>query len=149
VSLDFLQIGQITERAAITTGGGFALRLTNKTGGASVKGTLVQADTTTDNAFSVEGANGIDPIGVVAESGVPDGSLCWVVIGGRVQVLLTDSTASTRGNWCAVSTTQAGRVDANAGSPPNQARHFQEVGHCLETKTAGTNVLAWINMHLN
>jgi hypothetical protein len=133
----------------ITPEGGFAVKLVNATGSASVKGSLVMADNSAFETFNLETANGIDPFGVVYEAGVPNGSRCFVVVGGVADALLTDGTSSTFGNWVAVSVTQAGRVDANAASPPNQTRHFQEVGHCFQSVTAGVNKLCRIVMHFN
>jgi len=132
-----------------TEEGGFAILLTNKTGAASVKGTIVEADTTTDNAFKASAASSDDPIGIVYEAGVADGSECWVVIYGIAEVLLKDTTASTRGYWVMTSDA-AGRADATNAAPPGfVASHFQEIGHCIESKTAGTDVLAKIVMHFN
>jgi len=98
-------------RVKFTTEGGLAIQLINKTGAASVRGTLVEADTTTDLAFKVNDADGHHPIGAVYEAGVADAALCWVVIYGKCQVLLKDTTASTRGYWVK-SSDAAGRADA-------------------------------------
>jgi hypothetical protein len=138
----------------MTPEGGFAVHLTNKTGSASVKGTLVDASTGTDNAFAVVAADAVDCIGVVYEDGIADGEPCLVVIAGRAQVLLEDSTASTRGYWVKVSDNDAGRADATNAAPPGGTvnaleDHLSEVGHCLESKSAGTDVLCWILMHFN
>jgi hypothetical protein len=134
----------------VTAEGGFAVMLTNKTGANSVKGTLVQASTGTDKAFIAASSGSYEPIGAVYLSGIADGSLCPVVVGGIVDVLLEDSTASTRGYWARTSTTTAGRADiTNAGAPGLVLSHFAEIGHCLESKSSGTNVLARICMHFN
>ena len=137
-----------TEKCRLTPEGGIAIQLTNKTGAASVKGSVVRADTSTDNAFILLDAGGQEPIGVVYESGIADGSECWVIIAGRVQILLQDSTASTRGNWVEASATTAGRADATNAAPV-PATHWKEIGHCMETKTGGTNVLAYCIIHFN
>lgn len=134
--------------------GALLVRLTNKTGGNSVKGTLVESRADTDNAFDICDADGNHPIGVVYEDGIADAQECWICIAGRCQVLLQDSTASTRGYWARVSTTAAGRVDITNAGPPGGAvasldAHMTEVGHCIETKGAGTNVLAYIILHFN
>ena len=131
---------------------GYGAYLTNKTGGASVKGTVVRASTAADLSFVTSGATEEQPIGVVYDSGVADGSPCFVVLGGLCQVLLEDSTASTHGNW--VYTTIAGRGNATLANPPSGGAaelqtHMQELGHCVESKTAGTDVLAWIVLHFN
>jgi len=73
---------------------------------------------------------------------------------GVAEVLLEDTTTSTRGYWAAISTTQNGRADITLAVPPGggipQAdRHFQEIGHSLESKPAGTDVLSKIILHFN
>ena len=132
--------------AHLTPEGGLALRLTNKTGVASVKGTIIEAHAATDNAFRVCDANSVESFGIVYEDGIADGSECLVVIGGRCQVLLKDATASTRNNWVEVSDV-AGRADATGASPAAAPQHFQEIGHCIESKGADTDVLAFIMLH--
>ena len=134
--------------AHLTKEGGLALRLTNKTGVASVKGTIVEAHAGIDNAFRVCDANSVESFAIVYEDGIADGSECLVVVGGRCQVLLKDATASTRNNWVGVSDV-AGRADATGASPPAQPDHFKEVGHCIESKGADTDVLAYMIMHHN
>ena len=137
------------EKFGITPEGGQVIKLTNKTGGASVKGTLVEADSTTDNAFELSEADCEEVIGVVYEDGVADGSECWVVVSGIAEVLLKNSTASTRGYWVASSDT-VGRADATNSAPPGfVATHFQEIGHCLESQGADTDVLAKCMLHFN
>ncbi len=125
---------------------GIAVSLTNKTGVASVKGTIVEAHAGTDNAFRVCDASSIESFGVVYEDGIADGSECLVVIGGRCQVLLKDATLSTRNNWVGVSDV-AGRADATGASPAAAPQHFKEIGHCIESKAADTDVLAFIILH--
>lgn len=136
--------------STMTPEGGFAIKLTNKTGANSVKGTMVKTSTGTDNAFQTTAVNDFEPVGVVYEAGIADGSPCWVVVGGIAEVLLQDALASTRGNWVRTSITQAGRADAsNAVAPGLVLTHFAEIGHCLESKVAGTNIMCKIVMHFN
>jgi hypothetical protein len=142
------------QQAVLLPSGGFAVWLENQTGAASVKGTLVEASSTVDNAFQAITANDPDPIGAVFDDGVANGEQCRVVVGGRAQVLLEDGTATSRGYWAKVSETANGRVDATLAAPSGGTiaqinEHFHEVGHTLEAKTAGTNVLCWIIMHFN
>lgn len=141
----------VTTGGTITPEGGFAVRLINNTGAPSVKGTLVIASTSLDGAFLPCPANGFQPIGVVYEAGIANGSLCLVVVGGVADVLLQNGTSSTRGNWCRTSITTAGRMDATGagGGPGFVAQHFAEVGHCLQSKLAGVDVLCRILMHFN
>jgi hypothetical protein len=140
-------------RFMVTDAGGFAIRLINKTGGASVKGTLVDAGTI-DNSFITALADDVMPLGVVYQAGVADGTPCWVVIYGIAEVLLEDSTASTAGYWCRTSITAAGRCTMDTAAPPGGGvveldRHQREIGHCVETKVAGTSVIAKCVMHFN
>lgn len=137
-----------------TDEGGLAVRLTNKTGAASVKGTLVGAGTTVAKSFEINPADNPKPIGVVYEDGIADGELCWVVTAGLCQVLLEDTTAATAGYWVKVSDNDAGRADAQNLSPPGGTitaleDHLSEIGHCLESVSAGTDKLCWILMHFN
>jgi len=95
----------------------------------------------------------LDAIGAVYEAGVPDGSLCWVTFSGKAYVLLADGTASTAGYWVKSHATD-GRADASFALPTGGSfvgidDHFKEIGHCLETKTAGTNVLCKVMLHFN
>lgn len=141
-------------RSMLTPEGGTAVRVINKTGSASVKGTVVGASSTTDDAFETVAANGVDPIGAVYENGVADGDYCWIVRHGRCQVLLEDSTAATRDYWAKVSDTQAGRADITNAAPPGGTivaleDHFSELGHGAENVSAGTDKLAYIWMHQN
>ena len=141
--------GSILSPAFKTTSeGGQAIRLVNKTGAASVKGTVVSVSNTTDNAFRVNPVDGDMPIGIVYEDGIADGSDCWVVISGKAQVLLVNSVATTRSYVAYSSATVAGRIDT-AASAPAATQHFREIGHTLESKTAGTNVLVLCILHFN
>ena len=134
--------------AHLTPEGGLALRLTNKTGAASVKGTLVEADGAVDGAFDIADADSKECCGVIYEDGIADGDECLIVISGRCQVLLKDATASTRRNWVKTSDV-AGRADATNASPAAAPTHFEEIGHCIESKGADTDVLAFIMLHFN
>jgi len=131
----------------MTPEGGFVIKLTNRTGATSVKGTIVMADTVNDNAVKVATSGTDMPVGIIYNSGVADGSEVWVVVSGIAEVLLKDATASTRGYWVGVSNV-AGRADATNANP-NPVAHFTEIGHCLESKNAGTNVLAKCIIHFN
>ena len=136
-----------------TSLGGITMQLTNKTGVASVKGTIVIASTIDDDSFILSGVSEDQAIGVVFESGVADGSLCWVVIAGVAEVLLEDTTASTHGNWVYASAT-AGRANATLANPPGGGipeldQHMQEIGHCLQSIAGGTDVLCRIKVQFN
>jgi len=139
------------EKFKITPEGGYAIRLTNDTGAASVKGSVVTTGGTVDNSFVLQSAE-FEAIGVAYEDGIADGSECWVVVSGIAEVLLKDGTAATRGYWAKCADTD-GR--ALVTTPPtgigalSTSEHFMEIGHCLTSKDAGTNVLAKIVLHFN
>ncbi len=140
-------------KVGISELGGVAVKLVNKTGAPSVKGTIVIADTTTDDAFDIAGADAVMPIGIVYDDGIADGSECWIIIYGVADVLLKDTTASTHGNWAYVSDA-AGRAEATLATPPGGGIpeldiHMGEVGHALESKGADTDVLARVSLHFN
>ncbi|MFA6152915.1 MAG: hypothetical protein WC716_16455 [Chitinophagaceae bacterium] len=134
---------------------GFLCKMVNKTGAPTVKGTIVRAGTAIDNSFIVTPTDSDEPIGVIQEAGIADDSAAWIWMCGSIaQVLLQDSTASTRGYWVRTSTTAAGRANATSADPPGGGvpelmQHMCEIGHCLESKTAGTAVLALVILHFN
>ena len=143
-----------TTKSRLTVLGGFAIKLTNKTGVNSVAGKLVQADTTQNDAVKLTGTDEEECIGVFLDSGVSDGSEAWVVISGIADVAMEDNTTATRGNWVRSSVTDAGYADATNATPPSPASftHFNEIGNCIETVTAtggGTHVLARCVLHFN
>lgn len=129
---------------------GFLVRFINKSGGASVKGHIVAASSAVDNAVTIE-TSGFDPIGVFAESGIPDGSAAWVWMNGSVaQVMYKDGVAATRGYVALCDDTDGMAYDvAVPSSNPVVAEHFRELGHVMESKTAGTSVLALVCLHFN
>ena len=141
-------------RSILTPEGGIAIYLTNNTGAASIKGTLLNTESSEDNSVVIAGADEPDIIGAFYESGVPNGEKALVVIAGVADVLIEDSTASTRGYWCRISETQDGRADITNAAPPGGTiiaieGHFREIGHSMENQTAGTDVLSRILMHFN
>jgi hypothetical protein len=129
-----------------TAEGGIAIRLINKTGSNSVKGTVVIADPTNDFSYILSPTSGINPIGVVYENGIPDGNYTWVVIVGIAQVLIENGSGVISGSWAGTSNTVAGRAYSSI-SPPAAPTHDQELGHYIETKIAGTDVLASAVLH--
>jgi hypothetical protein len=143
----------VNDGVMITELGGVAIKLVNKTGSNSIKGTLVEASNTQDLAFDVLGSNENHPIGAIYENGIADGEQCWVVISGIAEVLLVDATSSSNGNWVYASS-PAGRANATLANPPGGGvaeldQHMREVGHALEAKGSGSNVLCKIAMHFN
>lgn len=137
----------VPEIIQLTSLGGYAIRMINKSGSPSVKGTVITVSNNMDNAFMIAPANSSKPLGIIYESGIADGSACLIVISGVCEVLIKDGTASTRGNWVCVSDTP-GRATATT-IEPNPSAVFTGLGITLESKTAGTNVLVKTALHLN
>ena len=132
-----------------TPEGGLVTSLINKTGLPSAKGTIIEPDLAVDEGFSETTPNSFEAIAVVYENGIVDGSRCLVVVSGVADVLLENGTSSTRRNWVRTGGVP-GRADMTAATPPGAVvQHFQEVGHCLETKISGVNVLAKAILHFN
>jgi hypothetical protein len=138
-----------------TSEGGLAVKMINKTGAASVKGTLVRPSSTTAGAVTIIDPNHADPIGAIYDSGVAEGSDVWVVVSGVAEILIDDGTAATLRGWASVSSTTAGRVSVGIAPPTTPGSwedvqtHMREVGHGIEAKSAGTNVVAKFIIHFN
>lgn len=156
--MPFMQIGEKMRIGYDPDTGerGTQMRLVNETGSASVKGTVVAPDSSVDQAVVAIVADTPDPIGVIAEDGVADGSEVWCWMPGSLcQVLLEDGTAATRDNWVYVSQNDNGRADATTAAPPPGGgiseldTHFQEFGHSAESQASGTDVLCLIHFHVN
>jgi hypothetical protein len=130
---------------------GYLNKIVNRTGGNSVKGSLVSASTTADLEAILQ-ANEYDSFGVVAESGVAEGAEMWIWCNGSIcQVLFEDGVTPTHGNILICSDVD-GRGDSisNPGSGlPAVDIHFKEAGHVLESKASGTDVLALCMLHFN
>ena len=129
------------------------VKFKNNTGAISVKGELVEFDNAEDNAVVLTIANSHECIGAWAEDGVAIGVIGEVIINGSVQYRLKDTTLSTAANWVKTSDV-AGRADASLAAPPlggvaQLDEHMQEVGHCNQTKTGGTNILAEGKLQFN
>jgi hypothetical protein len=135
------------DKWGITSDGGFFSTYTNRTGTDSVKGTIVISSANYDNAVDIAPTSSDMPIGVIYDNGVADGSPVRVIVGGRAQVLLQNTVASTRGYWCGTSST-AGRMTQQA-TVPSTTDHWKEIGHSMESVTGGTDKLAWVNLHFN
>ena len=134
---------------------GLQIKLINKTGAASVKGSVLSSSPGTDQGVELCPADAYDPMAICYEAGVADGSEMWCWMPGSMcQMLLEDGTASTRDYWVRDSVTVAGRADATNASPPGGTivaleAHSKELGHAAESKASGTNVLCLIHFHLN
>jgi hypothetical protein len=135
---------------AATNERGFLVKHINRTGHTSIKGECVSASPTTDREVILS-PSGFDIIGVVQEAGVAEGGEMWVWCNGSVaQVLLKDGVAAVRG-YVGLGDDVDGRayVVAVPSSNPVVAEHFREIGHCMQSVNAGTNVLALFSIHFN
>ncbi len=121
-----------SEKYKLTAIGGFAIRLTNKTGSNTVQGQIVKPDTANEDAVILIVASDQEIIGVFLDAGVADGSEAWVVVSGIADVLI-DAGGCTRGDrLISSSATVASAEFWNVGGAV--ATHFQELGHCIETR---------------
>ena len=133
--------------------GGLMVKLINKTGGASVKGTVVTGGSVVANSVVKIVKDVPNPIGAFWESGVADGSLAWVVVSGICDVYFVGST--TMGDLARGFLTSDGGAyvagqalsEPVPGSPFATDKHFYEIGHVLETRVGAG--LAKICMHFN
>ena len=141
-------------KTAISPIGGYMVRMINRTGGASKKGTVVILDTSVEQAVQISPVDADEAIGIIYNGGIAEDKLVWIVIGGIADVLIQDGQIATIGYWVRSSITQGGRADITLNNPPGggipQAdEHFKEIGHCQESKISGTDVLARCNIHFN
>jgi hypothetical protein len=146
------QLSAPYSKTKMTEAGGMAILLTNKTGAASIKGYLVDASPTVDNAVQLVPVNAPDCIGVFLESGIADGAEAWVVVSGIADVYFFGST--TRGHYARVGVTaDTGEAAGQAiseelpTSPFATDKHFAEIGHVLESRTGAG--LAKCCLHFN
>ena len=127
-----------------TNDGGIYKTMINKTGAPTVLGTVIgpyKGATVIVNAFQLEATPNYDPVGIVVEAGIADGSPCKVVFVGSAYVRLKENSGTTKGNWVGPSA-EPGNADATATDPPGGGivelqEHFKEIGHTLETVAAG------------
>jgi hypothetical protein len=132
--------------SGFTTEGGYYETFINNSG-TSVKGTVVIASASVYNGVDIAPANSTFAIGVIYENDVPNGSKVKVVVSGKAQVLLKDQQSATLGYWCGVSDVQGRMYQRN--TLQSQDEHNKEIGHSLQSATAGTNILSLIQVHLN
>ena len=131
--------------AKITPEGGYAVKLTNKTGAPSVKGQIVGIKTGTNNAFDLTAVDATCNLGVVYESGVADAAECWVVVGGIAQVLMKN--AAVRGQLCRIPlNTEVGEAAGYAvAAEQSDTASVYKIGDVLET--ADAEVLCKVLLH--
>ena len=128
----------------ITPEGGFAVRLTNKTGAPSVKGQIVSHKGTVANAFGLTAVDATHCLGVVYESGVADAAECWVVVGGIAQVLMKN--AATMGHICRIPlNTDEGAAGYAMDAAQSPSASVYKIGDVLET--ADAEVLCKVLLH--
>lgn len=137
--------------AFITKEGGYAVRILNKTGADSVKGTIIEADKTVDNAVQLAGIDDPDPCGVVYSDGIPDGGYMYIITTGIADVKY--GTAVTRGTFARIPVTADSVAGGLAVAEPLPStpfatdKHFREIGHPLES--IGSPGLAKTILHFN
>ena len=141
-----------TANSFMTPEGGYAVKLINTTGAASVKGRGVEANSALDNSVVLVGIDVVDCIGVFYESGIADGDYAWIVTSGIADVLFIGATTRhdfARVNITADASPVAGGIISEAvpTSPFATDKHFAEIGHVLET--IGAAGLAKVNLHFN
>ena len=127
----------------ITLIGGYAIKITNKSGANSVAGDVVNASTGTTDAAGLTGVSDDHPVGVFLDSGIPDGDEAWVVWGGIADVHM-DAGGCLFGDRIITSATPGRGLVNNS---PAIAVHFQEMGHAIET--TGANGNARCILHFN
>lgn len=132
----------------LTPEGGIASKFINGTGAILKHGSAVSHSTSADRTVILTAVE-FDCIGFVYGD-IAIGAEGWVVTNGVAEALFKNGTQPLRGYWTKASAT-TGRVEAT--TPPSGTsaiaanEHFKEVGHCLQTKTAGTDVVALIVVH--
>jgi len=133
-----------SEKYKDTAIGGRAVKLTNRTGAATVQGEIVMSDPANDDSVILSPTGDNDLFGVFLESGIADDAEAWVVTGG-IALVKADATGFTRGDRVIMSTATAGRAETD--NTPAVAAHFTELGHALQT--AAANAVARCALHFN
>lgn len=121
---------------------GLVIKLINKTGAVTIKGTVVGADSSLSDAFTLP-VNEYSTIGIVFEGSIADGLGCLVAVAGKARVLLKDGTSATRGHIVYASDIP-GRVITAAPSIPTDFTYLKRIGMCTESRSSGTNVLTTV-----
>lgn len=127
-----------TPKTKITPEGGIAIKLVNRTSGDTIKGRLVKPSDSYDGSIEYTAVGAPDIIGVLYEDSIANGSECWVITDGIADVYYP--AAVTRGYFarnCVSGDTGSGVGiaigEALPSSPFATDKHFQEIGHILET----------------
>lgn len=145
-------LGVVPSTTKFTPLGGIASKFINKTGSASVKGCVVTASSSVDNAVALAGVDQANAIGVFLDSGVADGDEAWVAWGGVAEVYFSGS--ATRGHMARLGVaSDTGEQNGQAvseiypTSPFATDKHFAEIGHVLASRTGAG--LAKVILHFN
>jgi len=129
-----------SDKIKLTPEGGIAIKLLNKTGGATVKGYCVDTHTV-DNSFHYVPHGTPDCIGVVYDAGIADSLPCWVVVSGIADVFFANTAVA--GYFARTHVTASASIVGTAyneavPTPPFDVdKHFQEIGHVLESGDPG------------
>jgi len=143
---------EVGTRYKISPQGGTCVYLRNVSGNALTKGMLVESSSTSDDAFTINAEGGDHPIGVVYDTSIGNGYSGWIVVGGIGEVALEDNVAAVHGYWIGASGSEAGYCSTQANSPGFDQEHFDEVGHCIQSVSAGgsgTHIYARTVIHFN
>ena len=127
--------------SGITELGGIFVKMLNQTGFPTIKGTVLSIGSI-PNSVSVCIGSEEKAIAIAYDSGVTNGAMCKAVICGIADVLLEDGKGCVAGYCAELSKAQNGRVDGSASVN-------KDCGYMLESKTAGTNVLAKMLIHFD
>jgi hypothetical protein len=136
----------LNDNMALTPDGGLAIALINKTGANSVRGSVVSPSSTTDMGCALSSTTIDDPIGIVYNDGIADGSNVWVIVSGIAYVLFDGSTTPSRDWFIYVSTATAGRATGQATI--NTGRQNAKLGHSLES-AGGAGALIRCRVNFN
>lgn len=133
-----------------TVEGGIAIKLTNNTGSTLLRGYIVSVDSSGDIRVKLTPIDSPDTIGVIYQD-IANGASGWVVVSGMAYVIYANN--ATRGQFarsCKTGDTgaAAGKAFAEAiPTPPTADTHFYEIGHVLESKTAGALTLTVLHFN--
>lgn len=143
----WVEFGEVGNWGGISRDGGLFVWFQNQTGGVSVRGQVVTPGG--GNWGVIKCVAGIPyPAGVIIDGGVADGGWIRVAVSMVAEVLFADGQAPTAGYWVGLSGAVDGRAQVSQ-SVPDVPTHNLEIGHCLETKNAGTDVRAKVLLHFN
>jgi len=131
--------GIFTSNTKLTSVGGYAVNIVNRTGTNSIKGQVVAMSVGADDVGYVMLTNGMSPaIGVVFEDDEDDGDPTFVAISGIAEVLLASNALVSNGYYIYGDTNaDAGYAYGSATEIADQADYF--LGYCLENLETTTN----------